>query len=369
MTRPRPIANPCAFPAALAALAILALALPQAGLAQEPAAEPGQELVLRRIAEAPTGGPEPSPPELPAPVPLPVGEETEWREEVWRVSGVTRFRIESPAEEPIAALRFYPVAPGSEELELRVMLFAQPERREHLPAGQSQVLRRGKIVPAPVFRPRDGIWTELSGEPGRVVRIVVQDDHLAELRLRQEGQLLVLEAVTPEYGGRPTGTAEPWYAGEELTFLDYGLLAGGYTDNGIGSLLLFDFFALRFNGFVRGSSALILARAVARTQMWRGENQALWLEGGGAAYEDTRPGDDVDNDGEEDATTLTWTFGATYDMRWGDWGAAAHLSTIDGPLVMELYGGWQVFDTLGAFLAWHSFEGSSAFAAGVSWDY
>ena len=350
-------------------MAALALALPEAAFAQEPAAEPGQDLVLRRIAAAPSEGPAPAPPESPEPAPLPAGDATEWREQAWRVSGVTRFRIESPAEEPIAALRFYPVAPGSEELELRVMLFAQPERREHLPAGQSQVLRGGEIVPAPVFRLQEGIATELSGEPGRVVRIVVQDDRLAELRLRQEEQLLVLEAVTPKYGGQPTGTAEPWYAGEELTFLDYDLLAGGYTDNGIGSVLFLDVFALRFNGFVRGSSALILARAVARTQLWRNETQALWLEGGGAAYEDTRPGDDVDNDGEEDATTLTWTFGATYDVRWGDWGAAAHLSTVNGPLVMELYGGWQFFETIGAFLAWHSFEGGSGFAGGVSWDY
>ncbi|MCH8843481.1 MAG: hypothetical protein IID61_10965 [SAR324 cluster bacterium] len=349
-------------------LAALCVAVSEIVLTPGPYA---QEITLHRIQA--TGVPADL--TVPAPRPLPPGTTT-WAAEAWTVESIGVFRLQAPEPAAAAALRVRPI-PGEEGLlELRVILFSSLDSLDFRYLSQSEHIVEGGLQRLMRFRIVDGIGSELTGEPGRVVRIVVQDDHKSELRLRVEGEVLLLELVPPELGGRPSGGARPWYEERPLMFLDYDMLAGGWADEGvldqgfgnnvIAEFRWADFLAFNVNGYFSGDAedTLVLARAVARKQMFRWLESALWLEGGGAAWQRTKNGEAT-----EASATLTWTFGATFVYRVETLGAAGHVSTVNGPLVIQIMGGWQALRSLGLFAAWHSFDGDSAIAMGLGIDF
>jgi hypothetical protein len=314
-----------------------------------------QPIVLERIVERPSGQ------ATAKPQPLQPG--ADWYDQPFQVEGVSRLRIVSPEENVAAALQFYPDPDQPGALRLRVVLFTNPHPLEYRLLGESEVIAEGRRQRAREHRPLRGIVTELQGAAGRVTRIIVQDDHGAALRWSQSGETLVLEAIPPEAGGRPVGAARPWYEDRLLTFIDYDLLGGGYLDNALGEWIVLDSLSARFNGFFSTSGTLLLGRLVLRTQAWRSERAALWAEGGGAFWQEL----DANNAAADE--DLTWVAGATAVYRLNAWGAAVHLATVNGPLVMEIYAGWQATRWLGLFLAWHSFRGQSGFAGGAGIDF
>jgi hypothetical protein len=313
-----------------------------------------QPLLIDRVVEKPSG-------EAGSAVALQPG--APWYDATLQVEGVARLRVFSPDPEVAGAFRFEPVAGEPGALELRLILYTRPDPLEFRLLGQSRVLREGKLVPARERFPIRYMQTELSGEAGRVARIVVQDDYGSELRWSQEGDVLVLEVVPPEYGGKPVGSEEPWWARRRLRFLDYDLLAGGYTGNAIGDWEPLDFVALRFNGFFGSRDTLLLERIVIRTQAWRSETFSLWPEGGASFRQELR------TDYSVKESEIGWVVGGTSHWRDGDWGAAAHLAYVNGPLAMELYGGWQFAMHWGLFLFWQSYDGESGYGLGGAADF
>ena len=320
-----------------------------------PGAAPAQSILIERVVEKPSGE---------AGAPALLEGNRPWYDAPLQVEGAAKLRVLSPDAEVAGAFRFEPMPNQPGTLELRVILYARPDPLEYRLLGQSQVLREGKLVPAREHFPIRGLDTELSGETGRVARIVVQDDHGSELRWRQMGDLLVLEAIPPEFGGKPVGAAEPWWAERRLRFLDYDLLAGGFKGaNALGEWELLDLLALKFNGFFGSRDSLLLERIVLRNQVWRSETFSAWLEGGAAFVQRLDTGNSVTD------SDVTWVLGGTGHWRSGDWGAALHVATVDGPLVAELYGGWQFSRRWGLFVAWQQFKSESAYALGLAVDF
>jgi hypothetical protein len=320
-----------------------------------PHAASAQSLLIERVVEKPSGE---------AGAPAPLEGNRPWYDAPLQVEGAAKLRVLSPDAEVAGAFRFEPVPDRPGTLELRVILYTRPDPLEYRLLGQSQVMRQGKLIPAREHFPVRGLETELSGEAGRVTRIVVQDDHGSELRWRQAGELLVLEAISPEFGGKPVGASEPWWAKRRLRFLDYDVLLGGYKGaNLLGEWELLELLALKFNGFLGSRDSLLLGRAVLHNQVWRSETLSAWLEGGAALVQK------LDANNAATGSEVTWVLGGTGHWRSGDWGAALHLATVDGPLVAELYGGWQFSRRWGLFLALQQFRSESAYALGASVDF
>ena len=319
-----------------------------------PGTASAQSILIERVVEKPSGE---------AGAPAPLEGNRPWYDAPLQVTGAAKLRVLSPDAEVAGAFRFEPARNQPGALELRVILYTRPDPLEYRLLGQSRVLREGKLIQAQEHFPVRGLDTELAGEMGRVKRIVVQDDHGSELRWRQVGELLVLEAIPPEFGGKPVGAAEPYWARRRLRFLDYDILAGGYKGaNVLGEWEVLDFLALKFNGFIGSHDSLLLGRAVLHNQVWRNETFSAWLEGGAAFVQQVDKGNSVSNSG------VTWVLGGTGHWRSGDWGAALHLATVDGPLAAELYGGWQFSRSWGLFVARQQFKSESAYAIGVSVD-
>ncbi|MCH7478533.1 MAG: hypothetical protein IIA14_10575, partial [SAR324 cluster bacterium] len=62
----------------------------------------------------------------------------------------------------------------------------------------------------------------------------------------------------------------------------------------------------------------------------------------------------------------TWALGFTAHFRSDNWGAAAHVATVNGPLLVTVLGSWQFSSSWGALLSWQSFQGLSGFGVGAS---
>lgn len=299
-------------------------------------------------------------------------------DEVWSAAGVTRLRVDSSDPQVAAVLRWRPVPaprgadggagpaeepPGTQRLRLTLILIVRPGQRRFLYKSQSQALTGGAFSELKRYRVGDGLETDLSGAPGRVTEIVIQDDGEAELRLSRDGDLLTLVVVTPEGGGEPTGPGPPYYAGRSLKFADYGLLATGYTENGYGELLLWDTLAAKINGFVSDAEEVLLLRAVLTQQAWRSRRFSLWVEGGAGFFRTEQSGTAAQEE------TVSYAAGLTLHYRDGAWGAALHYGLVDESGVAMLLAGWQVGSAWGLALSWQSFEGASGAGLGASLSF
>ena len=281
--------------------------------------------------------------------------------EKWRMEGVARLRIESEEPEIVVVLRFRPRPGAVGELLLTVILQADPGLFGFLYETHSQVIAGGEILAFPETRVGEGIETDLEGVTGAVTEIRVQDDGAAELRLLREGDLLRIVVVPVEAGGEPARGAHPFLTAVPLTFLEYTVLGAAWEDNGLGDLFLFEHFGFSFNALSDAGTSATLARAVVRVQMKRWERFSLWVEGGAGFFQL-----DPEDPSQEAAGIPTWAFGLTAHFRSGNWGAAGHVATVNGPLLVTVLGGWQFSPSWGALLSWQSFQGLSGFGVGAS---
>ncbi|HEX9844467.1 MAG TPA: hypothetical protein VGC20_17035 [bacterium] len=282
-----------------------------------------------------------------------------------RVEGAAALRIVSPDPEIRVVLRFRteagaPADGAGAALTLTVLVDAQLIPREYLYRAESQVIEDGALRPSRRFRLDQDLVTELEGAPGRVTRIVVQDDAAAELRLSLRESELVLEAVTPAFGGEPSGGTRPYYYGRTLLFMDAQLLGAGYTDNGYGELWIAETFGARASVFLATNETQSLVQGLVRQPFMRWARLAIWIEGGGAYHHLDAPGATVAQQG-----VATWALGTSLHWRQGPWGAAAQFSLIDDEAFLLLQGGWQVFQRVGLVLTWQTFAGFSGFGLGA----
>ena len=290
--------------------------------------------------------------------------EVEMRAQRWRVPSADRLRVESSDPQTALVMQFRPRDKAAGRLRLTVMLFSRRSRFDFQHEQRSASLVAGRLETHDNFEVGDGLETDLGGSPGEVDEILIQEDGTSELRLILRGNLLVLKVISLEAGGDPSGAVAPYFERDRLGFLDYKVLAGGYTDNGYGELVLFDDFALMGNLLVDGDDFAFLARGVVRQQVVRWRRMALSLEGGGAFFTLDPEDSSVDN-----ADELTLVFGTTLQFRFGDWGFAGHVSSVDGTVLAMLLAGWQFSRSFGGLLYWQSFQGFSLFGAGLSLNY
>ena len=360
--KPRPV-RPLRLPAAFALWLLLGLAglagtsaFTGRAAAQAGAADGGGGIIVHRTVFE--GEPD-------RPVrDLPPGTEVEMRDEIWRLSGALSLRVESIDPETVVVTQLLPRDASAGTLLLTLIVVSRERLFDFHYRGKSQVLEGGAMVEHRRFRVREGIATDLAGAPGEVVEIRIQDDATAELRLvLSEGQL-VLRTIPEEEGGTPSGNVLPIYFGRQLRFLDYDLLGAGGTDNGYGEIVLLEDFALMVNFLTSDGESALLARAVVRQQVLRWRRVSITIEGG-AAFFGLDPDDpSVENEGEP-----TIVGGATLHMRFGNWGWAAHVSSVNGPVLAMVLAGWQFGESWGGFLEWQSFEGLSGFGLGLSLLY
>lgn len=289
------------------------------------------------------------------------GAEVEMRSQRWQVSQAIQLRVESPDPEIKALLRFRPLDPKAGTLTLTLVLFNPRKRFDYQHQQQSMVMAGGSLRPRQRLELGQGLVTDLGGAIGEVAEILVQEDGTRELRLMLRGGVLVLRVIPFEEGGDPSGAPLPYFERERLSFLNYDLLAGGFEENGYGELRLFEDFALLGNVIADGSESVILARGVLRQQLVRWRRVAISVEGGPALFTL-----DPEDPSEEDDGELTLVAGATLTFRYGDWGVAAHVSSVNGPALAMLLAGWQFSSSFGAFLEWQSFQGFSDFGVGLS---
>jgi hypothetical protein len=285
-----------------------------------------------------------------------------------------RLRIASPDPTLSAALRLAPDPADPAAWILTVVL---------VPAGGSrtyQYLTRGVrlVNGAPETQPgyrADGLETDLAGAevggtPRRVSRLVVQDDGGMEVRLRLEGETLLLTAIPPALGGEPAVDRYPGGQGPPLRFLDYHLLLGGFaadsfsiggTYNAFAEVYALGFLSARVNVLSTKTARLTLARLEVAQQAWRSERLSFWLDGGLRAFQEQDPRASAGA-----PTTASWTFGTALHWRSGDWGAALRLAAADGPAVAEVQGGWQTWRHVGFFAFWQSVGALSDLGLGVA---
>ncbi len=334
----------------------LALAAVGAALLWAPGGALGQPLKIGRMEYLGRAG-RPS-------QPLTAGAEVEFRDEIRLVAKVSRLRVESANPEFPPVFRFRPVGGKPGQLSLTVILIAREGRFDYRYQETAQVMEGGALTERAPARGEKSLTTELSGEPGRVVEIRVQDDLAAELRLQVEGDTLVLRAISPEEGGNPTGGAVPHYFGKPYLFLNYKLIAAGYTDNLMLEALVYEDFAVMLNYISSGGTTAMLLRGVVRQQVYRWERVSIWLEGG-AGYYTVSPVDDTDTE----ADSPDWQFGVGSHYRWGDWGVAGTLTTTNGTIHISAVGGWQFSKTWAAVLEAQVFQGLTVYGLGATWAY
>ncbi|MBI3992556.1 MAG: hypothetical protein HY342_04730 [Candidatus Lambdaproteobacteria bacterium] len=335
---------------ALALLAVLGLLLGAGRAAAQ------ERLLQRSLPSGETAG---------EPQALAPGQTAVLQQTPLRIQGATSLRIVSPDPELRVVLRFRteagaPAGDTGAALTLTVLVDAQLIPREYLYRAESQVIEDGALRPSRRFRLDQDLVTALEGAPGRVTRIVVQDDAAAELRLSLRESELVLEAVTPAFGGEPSGGTRPYYHGLPLRFMDAPLLGAGYTDNGYGELWIADTFGARGSVFVESNETQTLVQGLVRQPLVRWAGVGLWIEGGGAYHNLDAPTATV-----AQQEVVAWALGTSLHWRRGDWGAAVQLSLIKDEAFLLLEGGWQVFEHVGALLTWQSFAGYSGFGLGA----
>lgn len=292
------------------------------------------------------------------------GGDVEMRGERWLVSDPERLRVESTDPEIKLLLRFEPKDGKAGTLSLTIALFNPRKQFDYQHQQQSSVMRGGRLETLKELRLGEGLETDLGGVRGEVEEITIQDDGTRELRLELRGNLLVLHVIPFEEGGNPSGAYFSYFDREPLYFLDYTLLAGGYEQNAYGELVLFEDFAVMGNVITDDTNTVILARGVLRQQLLRWRRVAVSVEGGPAFY----TFDPVDTTDEDDSELLL-VLGTTLNFRYGNWGAALHVSSVSGSSLAMLMGGWQFSKSFGALIEWQSFQGLSDFGLGGSWKF
>ncbi|HEX9843434.1 MAG TPA: hypothetical protein VGC20_11825 [bacterium] len=294
------------------------------------------------------------------------------RDERWTVQGAATLRVVSPDPQAAAVLRLRALEPGAPgaaasgaadpgaPLRLTVIVIAEEGARRYEYKGEGELLRDGARVPQRLFRVGErGLESGLAGAAGRVSELVIQDDGDAELRLRQQGDVLELQVLPLSYGGTPSGEGRPRVLSRPLRFADARLLATGYTDNALGELWLGDLLAAKVNGFFPERGGALLARGLVTAQAWRGDTLSLWAEGGVGYYrlEDAATGLVSDAVRAAGGVTLHW--------RYAGWGAAAHVGLVGDTSVLTLFAGWQAWRHVALLLGWQSFESRSGFGLGA----
>lgn len=307
-------------------------------------------------------------------------------DEIFRVSGVNRLTITSPSPDFSVVMRHREIREAGKPedaaedgdtavdggtqtaangkslgLRLTVVLVPVPNRETYKQLRQGEAIRDGKVVEWKVYQVGEsGLSTELAADIGRVTQIEVQDDARVEVLLRKEGRQLVLEAVKPEDGGSPSGGAVPYWHGKTLRFADHDILVSGYKKNIYGEIPLAKAFRLSLNYLFTDTKTALLARIMVTQQVWRSSRFALWLEGGGGAYQ-------VE---EYNITTYaydpTWSAGLHLQFRLGDWGASATYGQLDSQTVYTVLTSWQFSKHFGAIISWQSFQGLSQQGLGMS---
>lgn len=280
-------------------------------------------------------------------------------------SGAGRLRLVSPSSKVFAALRFRALAEDESGWLLTVVLTTLAQDRDFYYLGQGQRAVQGKLEPQPSYR-ADGLETELAaadgtGRPRQVRAVVIQDDGQCEVRVVLEGDALHIQAIPPEHGGRPNPPRFAGGKGPPLHFLDYRLLAGGYTDNAFVELWAFDFVVLRANYFMNDTETRGIGRLAIAQQMWRAEHWSIWLEGGAAVSQQRDEKTEKTSGGR-----LNLAAAVTGHWRHDRFGASLHLGQAGGPLLMQLLGGWQFTARWGALVSWQQVKESSGFGLGLS---
>jgi hypothetical protein len=287
--------------------------------------------------------------------------EVELRDEFWQSPPALRLRVESTDPEAVVVTRFSPKDKKAGSLVLTLIVVSRERLLDFNYQQESQAMEGGSLVMHRRFRVREGIATDLAGQPGEVEEIRIQDDATAELRLSLRDGELLLRLIPVEDGGKASGSVLPIYFGKQLRFLDYTLLGAGWTDNGYGEWVLFEDFALMVNLLADGSNSALLLRGVVRQQVVRWHRMSITLEGGAAYFKLTPVDASVEN-----AEQPSVVGGATLHYRSGDWGGAAHASTVNGPILLMVFGSWQITKSFGGLVEYQSFEGYSGFGVGLS---
>lgn len=342
--------------AALVAATLTAVALPGSGEARaQPTAGTTTVRVYRNLYNREGGlGGRPQA-EVPPTQGLPV------RDEVWRAEGVSRLAVVSPDPAVNAVFRLRPLADEPDGLRLVVILVPRLETREYLYTWEGERLTDGSRVTQQRFRlGTEGLETGLVGPAGPVRVVEVQDRGTVEVRIVRDGPTLVLRVVPPDEGGRPSGALRPPYEGKPLVFPRHGLLAAGYTENGLGALRIVQHVVLRVNGVTGSDKDVVMGRLLLTQQLYRTRHLGLWVEAGGGVV------DVSEHAGPSPDPDASWSAGLTLFARWGDWGGSLHWGTVDGPAVLEALAGWQFSERFAGVLALQQVKGITGYGLGGS---
>lgn len=278
----------------------------------------------------------------------------------WRVPGATRLRVVSPDPQVAAVLRFDPLpGGGAQALRLYVTVVVRPSVPSFELESHGQLMVKGALAPQPHYPlGKQGIATALAGAPGRVAQVVIQDHADAEIRLRRDGEILVLQVVPPEEGGVPSGLGPPHGRRRPLRFSDADLLAAASTHAALGALIFGNRLALRVNArFPSGASTAVL-RVLAMAPAWRGDRWALWVEGGAGSLN------------RSDASGgLHLAGGLALHWRYTNWGAALNVGRVGGDTVLELLGGWQLWRPVGLVAGWQRLPGGANVVLGAGFAF
>ncbi|MDH4225055.1 MAG: hypothetical protein OEW12_05370 [Deltaproteobacteria bacterium] len=314
----------------------------------------------------------PPPPVLPPqgapPRPLAAGGNQQVEDEVWVLRGVREFRVVSDDPQVAAALRFHRLKPRTVAGEragipeggwgLTVILFSSDGRYDMRYKWNSQSITGGRLAERTHHRVTEDIRTEMTLDGAGVRTLVLQTDFQSELWLSLADGVLTLKVIPPSVGGRPRGEQLPYYFGKPLTFLDYDVLAGGYTGTGFMDLWFQDNLALGGAMVLSDGQTAALGRLVVRHQLTRWEYLSIWLEGGGGMYQ--LPKGDLEK---------SWVAGGAIHFRAGDWGAALTADYFNGPLWVQALAGWQGFQSFGLFLFYQTVGPLGGSGLGISYDY
>lgn len=284
------------------------------------------------------------------------------------VGNPTRLRLISPTATVSAALHFRAAPEADGGWVLTVFITSGKHERDFYYLSQGRQAVQGKLQEQAGYY-ANGLETELAaadagGRPRRVREIVLQDDGQLELRVALDGDTLQIAAVPPKFGGTPNPGRFPGGKGAALRFLDYRLLAGGYTDNAFGELWLFDFLVARGNYFTDDNETRGVLRLAVAQQAWRWERFSVWMEGGAAV---TQRRNEKTNQTADARASLT--AGLTGHWRYDSFGAALHLGGAGGPLLAQLLGGWQFSERWGALAYWQQVKDSSGYGLGASTNW
>ena len=298
--------------------------------------------------------------------------------------GASHLKIVSPDPEVGVALRFRTLPEPGRPWELTVILVTRERPHDFFYLTQGELIANGELKPQTEFRVEHGIETELTTKDAPVRDVIVQDEGDAEIRIQRSDGTVTLNVVPGQYGGRAVAGSEPWYANEPLRFLDYNILAGGYskavlnndytgwilpsstTEHGFAEAWVANAVGVRVAAFSLTRESFAVGQLVYQLQAMRGEWWSVWLEAGAAAHERTLS----PAHGQSTQTSdVGWTAGATGNVRFGRWGGQVHWADTDGPSVLQVLAGWQATRKLGLALSWISYRNAEPLGLAASWQF